>query len=171
MAGRPSGPLEQFGQIEIDRYVDTIVPGEDEPKSQTQQFQRTDSVFAGEASRIPPPSPKRGVSGLYKTRLTRDYYSTVTGFDRLLPKPMPGVAGCEPRPIEDEEMKPWDLEDLEYLGLELGPDDDVNEILGTPHDKPSVSPEATVPEAVEPQPDDDGLFGKLKDFFRKGGER
>ena len=62
---------EQFGQIEIERYVETKAPEDDTPKSMTQQFQRTDAVFAGEVSGIAPPSPERGLSGLYRTRLTR----------------------------------------------------------------------------------------------------
>lgn len=160
---------EQFGQIEIERYVETKDPNDEEAKSKTQQYQRTDAVFAGEVSGIAPPSPERGLSGLYRTRLTRPYFSTVRNFDRLLPRPLPGVAGFVPRPAEDEVMAGWDESDLARLGLTLGPDDDVEAILGTKDEEAEGTGGA--PNGEAPDAQDDGIFGKLKNIFRKGDDQ
>ena len=135
----------------------------------TQQFQRTDAVFAGEVSGIAPPSPERGLSGLYQTRLTRPFFSTITNFDRLMPKPLPGVAGFVPRPAEDECMVRWDESDLQRLGLRLGPDDDVEAILGTGDEEARGTDASSNGEA--PGSQDDGIFGKPRNIFRKGDDQ
>jgi hypothetical protein len=164
----------KFGKIEIKRMIDVVDPKDESKKSRSPQYQMTDTVIASELSQILPPSVERGIKGIYITRLTRPFYSTTKGLDRLLPKPMPGVAEFEPRPSSDEVLAPWTMEDLRRLNLDVGPDDDMEAILGPQPDLPdepqAPSTVATEKTVTEPVP---GLFGKLlgRGLFTRGDDR
>jgi hypothetical protein len=164
----------KFGKIEIKRMIDVVDPNDESKKSRSPQYQMTDALFSSELSSILPPSVARGLKGVYKTRLTRPFYSTVKGLDRLLPTPMPGVEAFEPRPSSDEVLAPWTMEDLRRLNLTVGPDDDLEAILG-PQPEVDDAPEAMANEVEDKTVNDPApnLFGRLLGrgkFRRKGDE-
>ena len=123
-------------------------------------------MFGSELTGIKPPSRERGLTGVYQTRLTRPFSSTLTGLDRLLPKPRPDVPAFVPRPDSEEVLKPWTLDDLYRLGLHLSDEDDPGEIFGVTEPPPSPPPAkpAEVALATPPEPAEDGdcIFGKLR---------
>ncbi len=65
-------------------------------------------------------------------------------------------------------MAGWDESDLARLGLALGPDD-AEAILGRRDEEARGADAGTDGEAPEPQ--DDGIFGKLKNIFRREVDR
>jgi hypothetical protein len=164
----------KFGKNEVRRMIETIDPKDESKKSKSPQFGMADVMLPGEISRILPPNEERGLTSLNICRLTRPFYSTVKGLYQRLPKSMPGVQPFVPRPASDEVLAPWAMEDLRRLNLEIGPDDDMEAILGPQPDLPdepqapsTVTTEKTV---TEPVP---GLFGKLlgRGLFGRGDDR
>ena len=167
----------KFGKNEVRRIIEVVDPSDESKKSKSPQYQMTDAVLPVEISGILPPTPERGLTSINISRLTRPFFSTVKGLDRLLPRPMPGIAEFVPRPSSDEILEPWTMEDLSRLNLEVGPDDDLETILGpTP---PDTNPDAPTPptEAVEETISPEAapaFFGKLLGrgrFGRKGGDK
>jgi hypothetical protein len=158
---------EDFGSMEIKRRVRSKNKSPDNKEScgESDQFQMQNVLFDNELAGIFPPSPARGLRGVYRTRLTRPFTSTLTGLDKLLPRPMPGVKGFDPRDKREEILKPWTMDDLRRLNLAIGPDDDLEAILG-PQPEDTPPPTADTADGSDP-----GLFGKLRGFFGKGEAR
>ena len=166
---------EQFGQIEIKRDVKSQSESAGGTSNSTsEQYQLQHTMFGSEFTAIKPPSRERGLTGVYQTRLTRPFTSTLTGLDRLLPKSRPDVdvAAFVPRPDSEEVLKPWTLDDLYRLGLHLTDDDDPGAILGVTEPPPSPPPakaaEVSVATPSEPAEEGDRIFGKLRGLLGRG---
>jgi Type IV secretion-system coupling protein DNA-binding domain len=167
----------KFGKNEVRRIIEVINPADESKKSMSPQYQMTDAVLPVEVSGILPPTPERGLTSINISRLTRPFFSTVKGLDRLLPRPMPGIPEFVPRPSSDEVLEPWTLEDLRRLNLKVGPDDDLEAILGVPQPVQDDGDSTPVANAVEENSAPDatpGIIGKLLGrgrFGRKGGDK
>jgi hypothetical protein len=153
----------QLGNLEVKGLMKSR-NGIDEPeKPEHKQIRNISVLTASEISRLLPPSPSRGLRGIYTSRLTKPFFSNLYGLDVRLPKPMPGIAASVKRAASDEVLEPWTQADLERLGLRLGPDDDLEKILGIVPE-PIVS--HPVPELPAPGAPDESIRGKLSDIFK-----
>lgn len=173
---------EQFGQFELKREVKSVStssqtsPTPTSPRVNTtngtsEQYQLQPTLFGSELANIRPPSREQGLTGVYQTRLTRPFTSTLKGLDRLLPESLAKssssssskggaeVAAFVPRPDSEEVLKPWTLDDLYRLGLHLTDDDDLGEILGMSEPRPALAP---TPEPSVLPPAKDEVKGKLR---------
>ena len=169
---------EDFGNMEIKRRIRSknTSPEYQESTGESEQFQMQRVLFENELMNIPPPSPRRGLRGVHRSRLARPFSSVEKNLDKLMTRPMPGVEAFEPRDKLEERIQPWTLADLRRLNLEIGPDDDIDAILGTRRTVAVSSDAAPVPEPSSVTTSSDvapGIFGKLRGrgLFGRGGEK
>ena len=161
---------KRLGKMEIKRLVDSVDLTQGSHKTRTPQFQVTDVAIPSEITGIRPPSRERGIQGIYGNRLTRRFYSTLMELDRILPTPNYNVPEFKPRPASDEVLEPWTMDDLRRLNLEVGPDDDLEALLG-PQPDPGPPPPEVLEQNTQPEIDKETLFNKLGSFFWRGVDR
>jgi hypothetical protein len=169
---------EDFGNMEIKRRIGSKHTSQNqESTGESDQYQMQRVLFENELMNITPPSRKRGLKGVHRSRLVPPFSSVEKDLDQLMPRPMPGVEAFEPRDKREERIQPWTLADLRRLNLEIGPEDDIDAILGTRRPVVVSGDSAPVPEppSVTTSSDGDpGIFGKLLGrgrFGRKGGDK
>ena len=170
---------EDFGNMEFKRKIRSTntSPENTQSTSESEQYQMQRVLFENELMNIPPPSRRHGMKGIHRSRLAPPFSSVVKNLDELMPRPMPGVKGFEPRDKGEERIVPWGLADLRRLNLEVGPEDDLEAILGTRRPTVVQSDAKTVATATVEESITDAspnLFGKLLGrgrFGRKGGDK